>query len=306
MAERTVYPVKIPPGRVARLVGAGIGLLVLVVLAAQSWYTVPPGHVAVASLFGDVRQEPYEEGFHFPVNPLYDWYLYDARQKTHLETAEVPSQDQLRTQVDVSVQYRVVRGMAPNILTETGSARDLLEVHVVPKLRSLLREQGKTVERAEDFFAEETQERLQTALLAGLRDYLSPKGIEVEAVLLRDIRLPPFIMQAIEQKKEREQAVERQKAELERFRYEQEQSVARAEAERKAAEEEAQRRRVLADAQAYEIRQINDAIAGNPVYVQLQALEALRAIADDPAAKIYFLDGSSPMPLPLMHVGQER
>lgn len=35
-----------------------------------------------------------------------------------------------------------------------------------------------------------------------------------------NITLPPFIMRAIEAKKEREQEVEKQKAELERFRTE--------------------------------------------------------------------------------------
>ena len=36
--------------------------------------------------------------------------------------------------------------------------------------------------------------------------------------MIRDVRLPQFIMKAIELKKEREQAAEQQRAELERFR----------------------------------------------------------------------------------------
>lgn len=282
----------------------GVAALLLVVLAFKSYYTVPPGHVAVADLFGKIKPTAFGEGLHFPVNPLWDWHLYDCRQKTHMEVAQVPSQDQLQTEIDVSVQYRILAPEAPQILKGTGTARDVIDVHLIPKLRSLLREQGKTIKRAEDFFQEQTQELLQTSLHAGLSEYLRPKGIEVQAVLLRDITLPPFITKAIESKKEREQAVERQKAELERFRYEQEQTVAEAEARRKAAEEEAQRRRVLADAQAYEIRKINEAISSNPTYLQLQALEALKAISKDPAAKVYFLDGESPTPLPLMHLGE--
>jgi regulator of protease activity HflC (stomatin/prohibitin superfamily) len=291
------------PASIVRWVGMGVLALVAVVLAFQSYYTVQAGHVAVATLFGDVVEQPYGEGFHFPVNPLYEWHLYDAREKTHLESAEVPSQDQLSTQIDVSVQYRVNRVMAAHMLRDVGTAEQAKQVHLVPALRSLVREQGKTVKRAEDFFQEQTQARLQTAIFDGLQAYLAPKGIEVTAVLLRDIRLPPFILKAIEQKKEREQAVERQKAELDRFRYEQEQSVARAEAERRAAEEEAARRRVLAEAQAYEIRQINEAISDNPTYLQLQAIEALKAMSKDPAAKLYFIDSDSPNPVPLMHIG---
>lgn len=167
--------------------------------------------------------------------------MFDARKKTHLETANVPSQDQL-----------------------------------------------------------------QTALTDGLRDDLAQQGIVVSEVLIRDITLPPFIVQAIEQKKEREQAVEQEKAELERVRTELQQEVARAQAGREAAEEEAARKRILADATAYEITQINNAISTNPAYIQLQSLEALKAISKDPASKVYFLDGSSPSPFPLMHLGDKQ
>ena len=264
---------------------------------------VPAGYVGVATLFGEVQSEPYEEGLHIPVNPFFEWYLYDVRQKSHLEEANVPSQDQLQTKIQVSVQFRLEKTGVPMILKETGAAADVLIVHIVPKLRSLLREQGKTIKRAEDFFLEKTQQNMQTSLLSGLQEYLGNKGVNVGAVLIRDISLPPFIIKAIESKKEREQEVEKQKAELERFETEQQQKVALAKAESKAATEQANKKRVLADAQAYEIEKINKAIGNNPNYVKLQALEALKSISKDPASKIYFMDGNSPSPLPLMNIG---
>ena len=285
--------------------GAPLAVIVVVaVLVGMNFYkTVPPGQVGVATLFGNVQQIGFEQGLHLPVNPLYRWTLFDARQQTHLETANVPSQDQLQTKLDVSVQYRIIGSMAPAILQETGDAAKAVEVHLKPKLRSLLREQGKSIKRAEDFFLEETQEQLQTSLTGGRKEYLAPKGSAVSAVLIRDISLPPFIVQAIEKKKEREQAVEQERAELERVRTQLQQQVAQAEAGREAADQEAARKRILADATAYEIEIINKAIANNPAYIQLQSLEALKAISKDPASKIYFLDGSSPSPLPLMHLG---
>lgn len=285
------------------LVVTVVGVVVAVIVGAQFIKTIPPGQIGVATLFGNVQERGYPQGLHFPVNPLYRWTTFDARQKTHLETANVPSQDQLQTRLDVSVQFRIDGSMAPEILEQTGDPESAVRVHLIPKLRSLLREQGKSIKRAEDFFLEETQEVLQSALTDGLKEYLAPKGIIVSAVLIRDITLPPFIVAAIEQKKEREQAVERERAELERVRTELQQQVARAEAGRQAAEEEAARKRTLADAQAYEITQINNAIAKNPAYIQLQSLEALKAISKDPASKVYFMDGSSPNPLPLMHLG---
>lgn len=282
-----------------------IAVVALVVLVGMNFFkTIPPGRVGVATLFGKVVTTHYGQGLHIPVNPLYRWTVFDARQQTHLESANVPSQDQLQTKLDVSVQYRIIASMAGDILENTGDARTAVRVHLIPKLRSLLREQGKSIKRAEDFFQESTQETLQRSLTDGLREYLAPKGIEVSAVLIRDIALPPFIVHAIEQKKEREQAVERERAELERVRTELQQQVAAAAAGREAAEQDAARIRILADATAYEIKQINAAVANNQAYIQLQSLEALKAISKDPASKIYFLDGSSPSPLPLMHLGE--
>ena len=283
------------------VIAIAVGLLLM--FSSRIIVTVPAGHVAVATLFGEVEPKPYTEGLHFPVNPLLKWYFFDARQKTLKDQANVPSQDQLQTKIDVSVQFRLVGDMAARILKATGSFQDAVNVHLVPKLRSLLREQGKSVERAEDFFAEETQERLQIALETDLSTYLLDKGIDAQAVLIRDITLPPFIIRAIESKKEREQEVEKQRAELERFRTEQQQLISSAEAKREAAEQEAQQRRLLADAQAYEIEKINEAISTNPAYLQLQALEALKSISKDPSSKLYFLNGDSPQPLPLLNIG---
>lgn len=280
-------------------------LFLLLIVGSRFWVSVPAGHVAVATLFGEVKPEAYSEGLNIPVNPLLKFHKFDVREKTHFEQARVPSQDQLQTEIDVSVQYRLNGKMASKILQETGTIDNMLQVQLIPKLRSLLREQGKSIKRAEDFFKEETQEKLQNDLTTGLAEYLAPKGINVSAVLIRDIALPPFITRAIEAKKEREQEVEKQKAELERYKTEQQQLIAAAEAERKAAEEEAQKRRVLADAQAYEIEKINQAIGNNPNYVKLQSLEALKSISKDPASKVYFIDSNASQPLPLMHLSDK-
>ncbi len=298
----------------AKFVPVLIILLLLGFAATRCVKVIPAGHVGVATFFGKVKEQPYNAGFHV-VNPLLGWTVYDARQKTHMETAGVPSQDQLTTEVDVSVQYRVIADMAPTILKDTGTAAQAVEVHLIPKVRSVLREQGKSIERAEDFFREETQQTLQTSLQAELERFLQPKGIEVNDVLIRDIQLPERLIAQIQQKKETEQQAERQKAELIRYETEQQQQVVKDKADKEAAEfraareivlaeAEAQKRRLIADAQAYEIEQINQAISENPAYIQLQSLEALKAISKDPASKVYFLDGDSPAPLPLMNLGE--
>jgi regulator of protease activity HflC (stomatin/prohibitin superfamily) len=284
-----------------------VAIVAIVILAFGSRFfkTVPPGHVSVATLFGKVVELPYDSGIHIPVNPLYQWYDFDIRSDTITETASVPSQDQLQTQMDVSVKFRVNASETPNTLAQYGDKNRLVTVQLIPSLRSTLREAGKSIARAEDFFLEETQNQLQVQILSDLKDGLEQKGLLIDEVLIRTITLPPFIMKAIESKKEREQEVEKEKAELERYKTEMQQKVEGAIADRQAAEQEAEKVKVLADARAYEIGKLNEAVAGNQTYIQLQSLEALKKMAEDPAAKIYFLDGTSPNPLPLLHMGEK-
>ncbi len=267
----------------------------------------------VGVLFGDVQKEHRPQGMHIE-NPLLEWVQYDCRQKTHKETMQVPSQDQLLTKFDVSVQYKVKPDMAPTILSETGSAKEIISIHLVPKLRSSMRELGKTVKKSEDFFLDATQTRLQNVLLESLKTDITPKGLEISAILIRDIQLPVTIRKGVAEKKKRDQEAEKEKAELRRFETEQQKKVKTAEAEKmalilkataekEAAAQEAEKKKILADAKAYEIEQINKAIAQNPAYIKLEALKALQSISKDPAAKLYFLDGQSTTPLPLMHIG---
>ena len=286
-----------------KLATVAIIALLALMLGQRLFHSVPKGHVGVADLFGEVQDKSYPEGLNL-VNPLYSWTDLDARQDTlKITELEMPTRDQLLSKVDLSIQWRIDKSKAPQIVRETGDKDRMIRVHLRPKARSLIRELGTKIERAEDLFKDEVRDRLAAELSRKLAEYVAPKGIIVDSVLLRNISLPSVLAEAIGRKKEREQEVERQRAELERVKLEQEQQVAQAEASRRASEEDAKRLRILAEAKAYEISTINKAASGNPAYIQLQSLEALKKMSEDPAAKLYFLNSDSPSPLPLMNIG---
>ena len=279
------------------------GLLVLM-FGQRFYHSVPAGHVGVAIFLGEVQEQPYVEGPHWVLNPLLSWVDLDARQDTFkISQLEMPTRDQLLSKVDLSIQWRLDQSRAPDIYRDTGDKDRIIAVHLHPKTRSLVRELGTRIERAEDLFKDEVRDKLAAEIERELKAYVEPKGILVDSVLLRNINLPPVLAEAIGRKKEREQEVERQRAELERVKLEQEQQVAQAQASRRAAEEDAKRLRILAEAKAYEVRTINEAASGNPAYIQLQSLEALKKMAEDPAAKLYFMDSNAPSPLPLLNMG---
>ncbi len=288
-----------------KLIIIGVVVLLTIVFGGKFIETVPAGHVKVATLFGKVAAS-YSEGFHV-VNPLYKFHIYDTRQKSlKMAKLSVPSMDQMITNFDVSLQYRVDKELVKKIVQETGSLEMLVSVHLVPKFRSLLRELSKGVVKAEDFYLKETQQRIQTNLLNGLKDYCGHRGLIVQEVLIRGVQLPPVIRDAVERKKRRQQQAEEQKAELIRFKVEQEQKLAQAEAEKAAAVVEAEQIKLMADAEAYKIQKINQAIARNKAYIQLQAIQAMKKISQNPANQIYFLNGDSPSPLPLMNIGKKK
>lgn len=256
--------------------GKGLGIACFVAgavfLGMSAVKTVPAGHVKVATLFGNVQDKSYREGLHI-VNPLLDFTKFDLRQKTHKETAGIPAEDKLITTMDVSVQYRTIGEMAPDILRNTGTTESLIQVHMIPKLRSILREQGKGIEKSQDFFRESVQRQLQETLQTGLAAFLAPKGLQVETVLIRDVQLPNVIRTAITETKKREQEVLKQQAELERFATEQDQKIKQAESELGAAKLEAQKIKELADAEAYKISVINKTLEQSPNYIELKRVE---------------------------------
>ena len=314
--------------RMGKRVVVGVGTLVMAVIVGF-WMVevVPPGHVKVGKLFGEVEPEIYRSGMHI-VNPLLTFAQYDVRHKSYTESGvSVMSQDQLRTEFDVSVQFRLRANDTPRILSDTGTLKRMVKVHMEPALRSALREEGKATKRAEEFALETTQERIQRSLEEKLRVFLAEKGVEIQQVLLRDIRLPDVINLAVEEKKKREQAAEAQKAELARFEVEQEQLVATAQAELDAAKLEAEQVKVRADAEALRvwiaaeaearrigalaaaqenrIERLNKAMSDNPAYLHLRWMEALEVMGQDPSAKFFFLSEGGEHPIPLLHLGTQ-
>ena len=206
----------------------------------------------MSSLFGKVDSDELSEGFHL-INPLKKVQKIDCRNKElTLDGVGVPSQDQLTTSVDVTVKWRVDKTRAAEAYKETGNAEALESVHLTPKLRSLIREAGKGIKNAEDFYQDDIQLSMQVRILEGLQA-LVDKGLLVEEVLLRGFTLPRMIVQGVEEKKRQKQLAERELEELKRFTTEQDQKQVGAKADKMAAIEEAEKRIALADAKAYEI-----------------------------------------------------
>lgn len=294
-------------------------LLVGVFIGFNSWTTIKSGHVGVSTLFGKVQDTVLDEGFNL-VNPLAIISEVDARQKTYKSSIGVPSKDQLITRFELSLQYRLIKEKAPDMKKNTGTPQDVLDVHMVPNLRSYVRELGKSVAKAEDFYQQEVQKRIQDELLAELSK-LCEKGIRVEKILIRDVVLPKIITDAVQRKKEAAQAAEKAKEELRKFKVDQERKEAQALAEEKAelidankkkqvmliaANAELEAARIKAKAIVVEAEALAEAkkkqieVVGEKNYVTLEAFKSLEYFQD--GNHVIMMDPNAQQVLPFMNL----
>ncbi|WDP89490.1 MAG: hypothetical protein HUN04_07045 [Desulfobacter sp.] len=292
-----------------------IAIIFLAFTVTRFFTTIPAGHVGVGTLFGKVQDSIYTEGIHI-INPLVKITLFDARQKTYKEAMGVPSSDQLITKFDLSIQYRLIKEQAPVMLKETGTPREVLEVHMMPLLRSQMREIGKSVPRAENFYEQSVQQRIQEELLASLTT-LAQKGIKIEKLLIREVTLPKIITNAVMRKKEAAQAAEKAKEELKKFKVDQERKEAQAEAEKRAELIQANKKKevmliaanasleaarieakavlVKAEAEAAAKRKLIDALSLEG-YLKLESMKVLKDLQQGNHLIIMDPDAATPLP----------
>ncbi len=183
---------------------ASIALFFLVVAASCSVATVSTGHVGVTTLFGRVTGEQLDEGLHL-VNPFKRVTELSVRTQEIKEQAEVPSSEGLIMHLEASLLYRLDTQHANDVFRTLGSVYD--QVVLVPNFRSVMR--AVTAAHSASALYSEARETVAKEMLAQMKLAAEPRGIIVENVLLRDIKLPETLRQAIEAKQQADQEAQR-------------------------------------------------------------------------------------------------
>lgn len=301
------------------IIGGVVGIILMVLLGSCSMEAIPPGHVGVVSTFGEVKQAVLDEGLNLK-NPFSNVVEFDARQKAHTESIGLTSKDQLITTFDITFKYRLIKTKASHMYKETGSPDDVINVHMIPKVRSLCREVGKTIETSEEFFKQEVQSLMQNALIDGLSQ-LASEGIKIDDVLIRKIQLPALIQDAINSKKAKAQEAEKEKEKLKLFIVQQKSEIEKqkALAESETISEEKNKKLAVikaatakitaqaaadvvligAAAEAEAKAKVID-IVGREGYIQLQAMKSLEVLQN--GNHIIFADPKSNNVMPFMNL----
>src|SRR6516164_1468361 len=200
----------------------GLGLVLLVVLLFASVVSVPTGHVGVLTLFGRVTGETLGEGMHV-INPLKSVQRLSIQTQSVKESASVPSNEGLILALDTSLLFHLNKDMAAEVYQSIGE--NYADKIIEPTLRAAIR--ASTSAHTANALYTNARELVQQQIQDELTKQLTPRGVVVENVLLRDVQLPAMLKSSIEAKQQAEQdalrmnfILQKEKQEAERKRIE--------------------------------------------------------------------------------------
>jgi regulator of protease activity HflC (stomatin/prohibitin superfamily) len=255
-----------------------VGILLFLFFVLNSVTRVGSGEVGVLTLFGRVTGEVLPEGMHV-VNPFKTNNLLSVRTREIKESAAVPSSEGLVMNLDTSLIYHLNSGKAAELFQKVGP--NYLDVLVEPNLRAAIRE--ATASHTANALYTGEREMVAKQIFAQLEAQLTPRGIEVENVLLRDIQLPNTLRASIEAKQQAEQEALAMNFRLQRER------------------QEAERKRIEAQG-VHDFQQIvSQGIS--PALLEWKGIEATEALAKSVNSKVVVI-GSGKNGLPVI-LGQE-
>ncbi|MEM6831143.1 MAG: prohibitin family protein [Bacteroidota bacterium] len=259
-----------------------IGLIALIVLFSafnRIFYRIEASERAVLfkTLSGTLEKESIiGPGWHIKA-PWNEIYRYEVSENKVEETMDVLDKNGLNISVDVTVRFHPKYDKI-GVIQEKFRG-DYIQRLVIPEARSTVRQvMGRYT--AEEIYSTKRPE-VEASIKEETREILGAAGNEVEmrSLLIRSIKLPDQIKNAIENKLKQEQ-----EALAYQFRLDKEKS-------------EAERKRIAAEGEARANKIINSSLTRE--LLKMRGIEATQELASSPNAKVIVV-GSGEDGLPLI------
>jgi regulator of protease activity HflC (stomatin/prohibitin superfamily) len=271
-------------------------------MTVRSFFTViPTGHVGVQTVFGKIQDRVLTEGLSTK-NPLADVHKLTARTQSYTmsirqgegqaddpDAVRVLSKDNLEMDMDLTVLYSLFTPDAQRMFKVLGSTEAYTDGVVRPNIRRAIRDVASRY-TAGDLMSSargDAEKAIFNELQRTLAEYFGKKeidkGINCEAVLLRNVQPPATLKAAIEDKLSKQQQKEGMEFVLD--------------TERKKAEQKVIEAKGLAESQ-----QIIDKTL-TPEYLQWKYIETLKELVNSPNNTILVLPFDSKL-TPLINVNK--
>lgn len=253
-----------------------VAFIVVMALSSSLFFTIQPTEKAVMFYpFGKGldKETILEPGFHMKA-PWNDVIVYDVAETTTDETMDINDKNGLPIHVDVTIRYFPMHDKIGHIHEKF--TRDYPNRLVIPEMRSMTR-QVLAKYTAEEIYSTKRAE-VENNIISETEKVLNANYVMTTAVLIRSIKLPDQIRQAIESKLRQEQEFLAYQ-----FRLQTEQK-------------EAERKRIAAEGESRANNIINNSLTGN--LLKMRGIEATLELAKSPNAKVIVVGaGSDGLPL---------
>jgi prohibitin 1 len=246
-------------------------LLLALAMFSSGCSIVYQNQIGIKRTLGKVKTKELAPGAYL-INPFLTRVIKLPANTVNLEVKlDLPSKEGLTVNSEISILYRIKDGEARNILTKTGR---FYEQEVI---LSVFRSASADVcarFNAKDMHSGARAE-IENEIQKRMTDLLSARGFEVEAVLMKSIRLPAGLASSIEAKLSAEQDALRMEFILKQERLEAERRIIEAEGIKAANE-------IISKGLTKEV-------------LSLRSIEAFKELSQSPNAKVIVTDGKTPL-----------
>lgn len=249
------------------------------ILSNSTFLTIQAGEAGVLfkRFSGGLEKDLiYNQGFHV-IAPWNTMHVYNVKEQTAEESMRVLDRNGLSMSVDVTVRFNPFQNKIGYVHERFGKA--YVQTLVIPEVRSAVRQvMGRY--SAEEIYSTKRGEVEANIIKEAIATLSAPENnIRMNALLIREVELPPGIRQAIENKLQQQQ-----EALSYRFKIDREKS-------------EAERKRIAAEGEAAANKIINSSLTSS--LLRMRGIEATIALSQSPNSKVIII-GSGKDGLPLI------
>ena len=239
------------------------------ILSTATFVTIQPrerGVIFRKFTTGLDKEHIFEPGFKI-IAPWNEMHIYNVREQQEEESMDVLDKNGLNVTMDVSVRFKPFFSEIGYLHESFG--KEYTEELIIPEVRSTVRRVAGRYSVEEIYSTK--REEVETAIKKETRKVLKENYINMKALLIRSIRLPEQIKEAIEKKLKEEQEALAYEYKLQREK------------------SEAERKKIQAEGEARANEIINESLT--PELLKMRGIEATLKLSESQNSKVVVIGG---------------
>lgn len=244
--------------------------LAIATLLISSCAVIRPGEAGIKQTLGKLSDKVHTQGAVL-YNPLIGRVIKVSIQTNDLELAlNLPSKEGLSINSQISILFKINKDQVPEVIRNIGLNYKTIIANVF---------RSASADVCAQYYAKDLHSGLRSEIEKAIKnkmmETLNAQGIQIDAVLMKSIQLPPGLSTSIEQKLQAEQEVMRMEFTLKQTKLEAERKIIEAKGTSDA-------QKIISEGLTNEI-------------IKIRSIEAFIELSKSANSKIIITDGKTPL-----------